>query len=180
MVLSLEQQMGMIAVSVEMERERGGSAPNLPTDTKPPPFITQVPLIDVFERLKRVKADTWQKDFCHRLQTATENRYIKGVRALIHAQPQLGKSIILAQTDDYYFVTNIPPDNKAIDSMLDRTFGKATQPVEVSDISEDRAVQIAQDVYAQLLKEGFAENAVRAFVKKRYEVDEGLITQSIN
>ena len=82
--------------------------------------------------------------------------------------------------DDYYFVTNIPPDNKAIDSMLDRTFGKATQPVEVSDISEDRAVQIAQDVYAQLLKEGFAENAVRAFVKKRYEVDEGLITQSIN
>ncbi len=82
--------------------------------------------------------------------------------------------------DDYYFVTNIPPDNKAIDSMLDRTFGKATQPVEVSDISEDRAVQIAQDVYAQLLKEGFAEKAVRAFVKKRYEVDEGLITQSIN
>ncbi len=56
MALSLEQQMGMIAVSVEMERERV-VAPNLPTDTKPPPFITQVPLIDVFERLKRVEVD---------------------------------------------------------------------------------------------------------------------------
>ena len=42
--------------------------------------------------------------------------------------------------EDYYFVTNVLPDNKAIDSMLDRTFGKAMQPVEVSDISEERAI----------------------------------------
>ena len=81
---------------------------------------------------------------------------------------------------DYYFVTNIPPDNKAIDSMLDRTFGKAMQPVEVSDISEDRAVQIAQDVYAELLKKGFGEAAARTFVINRYKIDETLITESVN
>lgn len=29
----------------------------------------------------------------------------------------------------YYFITTRPPDNKAIDSMLDRTFDKASQPL---------------------------------------------------
>lgn len=29
----------------------------------------------------------------------------------------------------YYFITTKDPDNRAIDSMLDRTFGKATQPI---------------------------------------------------
>jgi hypothetical protein len=81
---------------------------------------------------------------------------------------------------DYYFVTNIAPDNRAIDSMLDRTFGKAMQPVEVSDQSEDRAIQIARDIYVELLKKGFDKTAARAFVKERYQVDESLITESVN
>lgn len=29
----------------------------------------------------------------------------------------------------YYFITTEKPDNRAIDSMLDRTFGRATQPI---------------------------------------------------
>jgi len=33
----------------------------------------------------------------------------------------------------YYFITTERPDNRAIDSMLDRTFGKATQPVAGED-----------------------------------------------
>ncbi len=82
--------------------------------------------------------------------------------------------------NDYYFVTNIAPDNRAIDSMLDRTFGKAMQPVEVSDQSEHQAIQIAQDIYAELLKQGFDKTAARAFVKERYQVDESLITESVN
>ncbi len=80
---------------------------------------------------------------------------------------------------DYYFVTNIAPDNRAIDSMLDRTFGKAMQPVEVND-SEDRAVKFAQDLYAELVKKGFGETDARTFVKDRYQVDESLITESVN
>lgn len=77
-------------------------------DTKPPPIKIQVPLIDTFERLKRVKADAWQTDFCNRLQEATINRHIKGVRALVHAMPQSGKSIILAQTLPVWLLGNDP------------------------------------------------------------------------
>lgn len=82
--------------------------------------------------------------------------------------------------EDYYFVTNIPPDNKAIDSMLDRTFGKAVQSIEVNDVTENKALQIAQDVYADLLNKGFEETAARAFVKDRYQIDESLVTQLVN
>lgn len=37
----------------------------------------------------------------------------------------------LAQNDnnDWYFITTKEPDNRSIDSMLDRTFGRATQPI---------------------------------------------------
>lgn len=82
--------------------------------------------------------------------------------------------------ENYYFVTDIAPDNRAIDSMLDRTFGKAMQLVKVSDQSEHQAIQIAQDIYAELLKKGFDKRAARAFVKERYQVDESLITESVN
>ena len=34
--------------------------------------------------------------------------------------------------DEYYFITSKAPDNKAIDSLLDRTFGKAQQSVDVT------------------------------------------------
>lgn len=34
--------------------------------------------------------------------------------------------------EDYYFITTKEPENKAIDSLLDRVFGKAPQTVEVS------------------------------------------------
>jgi len=33
------------------------------------------------------------------------------------------------QNATYYFITTERPDNKAIDSMLDRTFGRAIQPI---------------------------------------------------
>jgi hypothetical protein len=34
--------------------------------------------------------------------------------------------------DNYYYVTTVTPDNRAIDSMLDRVFGKAKQALEHS------------------------------------------------
>lgn len=82
--------------------------------------------------------------------------------------------------ENYYFVTNIPPDNKAIDSMLDRTFGRAVQSIEVSDGAENKAIQIARDLFAELVGKGFAESAARAFVKDRYGLDESLVTELVN
>lgn len=66
-------------------------------DTKPKPFVVQVPLIDYFERIKRLKADSWQRHFCNYLQAACENRHVKGTLAEFHAEPQLGKTTILSQ-----------------------------------------------------------------------------------
>ena len=34
--------------------------------------------------------------------------------------------------NDYYFITTEKPDNKALDSLIDRVFGKATQRTEIS------------------------------------------------
>lgn len=38
----------------------------------------------------------------------------------------------LEDKDSYYFITTERPDNKAIDSLIDRVFGKASQKLEVS------------------------------------------------
>ena len=42
----------------------------------------------------------------------------------------------LTEGDSYYYITTKNPDNKAIDSMLDRTFGKATQNLKLDEDSE--------------------------------------------
>lgn len=71
-------------------------------DPAPKPFIVQIPLVEYFERVKRLKADRWQRDFCTRLQSALEQRHLPETErtaviwALIHAEAQLGKSTILA------------------------------------------------------------------------------------
>jgi hypothetical protein len=36
------------------------------------------------------------------------------------------------EEDEYYYITTEEPSNQAIDSMLDRTFGKSTQAIELS------------------------------------------------
>ncbi len=38
----------------------------------------------------------------------------------------------LVDGENYYYISSHSPDNKALDSLLDRTFGRATQSVEVS------------------------------------------------
>jgi hypothetical protein len=35
------------------------------------------------------------------------------------------------KNEEYYFITTERPDNKALDSLFDRTFGKATQPIDL-------------------------------------------------
>ncbi len=66
-------------------------------DTAPQPFTVQISLVEYFERVKRLKADRWQRDFCQRLQQACENRHLARSLAIIHAESQLGKSVIQAQ-----------------------------------------------------------------------------------
>lgn len=66
-------------------------------DPAPKPFIVQIPLVEYFERMTRWKADPWQIDLCNRLQAAAEKRHVHGSDDLFHAEPQLGKTIIISQ-----------------------------------------------------------------------------------
>lgn len=50
---------------------------------------------------------------------------------------------------EYYFVATTPPDNRAIDSLLDRTFGKPAQSMELSNPGG----QPLTFGYAQLIRE---------------------------
>lgn len=63
----------------------------------PEPIEKIIDLVELFERTKLHKADAWQIDFCNRLQEAFFNRHIERTLAMVHAEAQLGKSVILAQ-----------------------------------------------------------------------------------
>ncbi len=77
-------------------------------DTAPKPFIVKIPLVEYFERIKRLKTDRWQKDFCSRLEQASSERHIHRSWALIHAEAQLGKSSILAQAYSAWILGHDP------------------------------------------------------------------------
>jgi len=66
-------------------------------DIAPPRFEVQVPLVEVFERVKRFKADAWQRQFCEYLQNASTGQADARTWAVVHAPGQQGKSVILAQ-----------------------------------------------------------------------------------
>lgn len=66
-------------------------------DPAPKPFTIQIPLVEYFERITRLKADRWQHDFCSRLQTAVETRHIAPSFTEYHAEAQLGKTRVLSQ-----------------------------------------------------------------------------------
>lgn len=58
--------------------------------------------------------------------------------------------------DTYYFLTTKEPDNKAIDSMLNRTFGKAVQAIAFTDpdggsLIDDETKQKSKKAVAQAL-----------------------------
>jgi len=77
-------------------------------DPAPKPFTVQIPLFEYFERIKRLRTDKWQKDFCARLEKAAVDRHIGRSWALIHAEAQLGKSSILAQAYAAWLLAHDP------------------------------------------------------------------------
>lgn len=46
--------------------------------------------------------------------------------------------------DDFYFVTEVSPDNKAIDSMLNRALGKPQDSLDVTSKGESIAVRVIE------------------------------------
>lgn len=66
-------------------------------DPAPRPFIVQIPLVEYFERITKLKTDRWQKHFLNYLQTAVVNMHVKPTWAEFHAEAQLGKTRGLSQ-----------------------------------------------------------------------------------
>lgn len=62
-------------------------------DPAPKPFIVQIPLVEYFERMKRLKARHWQQNFLQRLEDSAVNRHIARTWTEIHAEGQIGKTI---------------------------------------------------------------------------------------
>lgn len=75
----------------------------------------------------------------------------KGVRSkpeLVTSQREIEEYLAgeyEGNNDDYYFITTERPDNRALDSLLDRTFGKATNNVDVK--SDGKPIPILGNLY---------------------------------
>ena len=55
--------------------------------------------------------------------------------------------------DSFYFVTDVAPDNRAIDSMLDRTFGRANKSIELSDPQSEKIEQVLREIKLLIAKQ---------------------------
>jgi len=58
----------------------------------------------------------------------------------------------LIDGNDYYFISTKSPDNKALESLLDRAFGRATQPVELEAPQLQNGVEQLQRISEDLRK----------------------------
>jgi len=80
------------------------------------------------------------------------------ITAVLDHEFGTGDSTEHPNTDtEYYFVFTKDPDNKAIDSLLDRTFGKATQTQEIKIKTievDDDTKRMAKLALSSLLKNG--------------------------
>lgn len=97
-------------------------------------YAKAVGSIQIF-RIDEIEIGEGKTKKVHTLVTETEE-----IKAVLDATAN-GES-----TEGVYFVTEIPPDNKAIDSMLDRTFGKAQQSIEITDEASQKWKQAVEDL----------------------------------
>lgn len=91
---------------------------------------SQMNLAQGCQMLFKVKRDKKGKETKPQLVTSQDEieRYLAGSEEL--------------DKDNYYFITTSVPDNRAIDSLLDRTFGKARQNIGLDGGDEDKPIPI--------------------------------------
>jgi predicted phage terminase large subunit-like protein len=128
-------------------------------DEKPVPFITQVSLREYFEKIKRYRADKWQKDLCDRLQKAVENRHLARTWLLIHAEGQLGKTTIISQCFPSWIFGHIPTFRFAL-AMYNKTKSEQHSQI-VIDILDS---SIHKDIFPN--KDGWLHHEESNFGKR--------------
>ena len=68
-------------------------------------------------------------------ETDSKGKTTRNKPELVTCQDEIEKYLAgdyETDTEDYYFITTEKPDNKALDSLIDRVFGKATNKMELS------------------------------------------------
>lgn len=80
----------------------------------------------------------------------------------------------LENTKIYYFITTKVPDNKAIDSLFDRTFGKAPQTVDVTSGGEPIGLEIKNQANKSIQRYLYAGNN-KDTSKRQQRNDQGAV-----
>jgi hypothetical protein len=68
--------------------------------------------------------------------------------------------------EDYYFVTSVSPDNRALDSMLNRGLGKPAEEHKIERVTS--AERVREEAMKVLMEHGWQEPDATAFLAERY------------
>lgn len=118
------------------------------------------------------------KLFNSQLDLAVGEKYLMVVRTIGTGSKQRRETSIVTDTDtiksfldeeldntdeEYYFMTTKPADNKAIDSLLNRSFGKAEEKLDITSAGEKISTTTADsslvDTFVEALKNDTAHKA---------------------
>jgi hypothetical protein len=69
--------------------------------------------------------------------------------------------------DHYYYFQTVPPNNQALDSLLNRSFGRPETAVEIKSDSVS-AVDVAREIILGLVNQGYSEKEVQREVAKHF------------
>lgn len=133
-------------------------------NTVPQPVELKIPLIEYFERIKQLKADAFQRDLAQRLERAFLNRHVERTLAVIQAESQIGKTVMISQTYPAWILGHDPLFRFAL-AMYNQTRSEAHCRVVIQMMQSTLHKEIFPDPDGWLWNEsmsGFLTNARRA------------------
>lgn len=88
----------------------------------------------------------------HKIGSGTKERTIVEVVTDLDVIKSYLDETLESDTDEYYYISTKPANGNAIDSMLDRAFGKADATLDVTTNGENMGITISADQAEQLIR----------------------------
>jgi hypothetical protein len=92
--------------------------------------------------------------------TRREHVQLKGADEIRHALDVL-EGLSEAGDNEYYYITSEKPDLRAIDSMLDRVFGRATQSMEIDNPKDNEELKQINDTLKEMFHNVKSKKAIK-------------------
>ncbi len=109
--------------------------------------------------------------YLYRIDEVEEGKKIKKVHTLVTSSQEIKEYLDGdVEADSYYYITTEKPDSRSIDSLLDRTFGRAKQKIE---IDSENKMMIIMDLKVSNPK--FHELTTHPGSAEQMEAEEGEI-----